>query len=156
MLFFYNLLDLADLFLNFSIDNFKFAFSFQAAIFDNFANNLFDLACNLMHLAFCFVLCAGFHSISPVKFRFYPIPNARANFLDCDVQAVRYVLDLDSIQGHIIYHHFYAMNVIDKFAGQVFFRRIPGFASEADHAIFGLDSGAEGTRRAMMQQCCFD
>jgi hypothetical protein len=52
------LLDLADLFLNFAGSAFHVVLGFQVRIHDNFPGDLLDLTLDLMHLAFCVVLCA--------------------------------------------------------------------------------------------------
>lgn len=54
-------------------------------------------------------------------------------------------LELTSRYGHVVDHLYYAVNVADDFGGQVFFSRVPGFATQRDNAIFRLDSGVQST-----------
>ena len=60
-----DILDLADFFLNFAGSLFVFAFGFQLGILADFPGYLLDLALHFVKLAFCLVLCAGFHGIPP-------------------------------------------------------------------------------------------
>src|SRR3989337_4240118 len=60
-----DLLDLADLFWNLSGSLCVFAFGFQLGILADFPGYLLDLALHFVKLAFCLVLCAGFHGIPP-------------------------------------------------------------------------------------------
>jgi hypothetical protein len=60
------LLDLADLFLNFAGSLFVFAFGFQLGILADFPCDLLEFTRHFVKLACCLVLRAGFHGIPPV------------------------------------------------------------------------------------------
>lgn len=51
-------------------------------------------------------------------------------------------LELTSQYGHVVDHLYYAVNVADDFGGQVFFSRVPGFATQLDNTISRLNSNA--------------
>ena len=70
-----------------------------------------------------------------------------------DEPVVLVALVLGFLDGHIVDHSLYAVNVAHKLAGQVLFSRVPGFAPQLDHTFFRLDSGVvEDTGRLMVQQ----
>ena len=61
-----DLLDLADLFLNFAGSLFAFAFGFQLGIHTEFPGDLLELTRRFVKIAFRLVLRAGFHGIARV------------------------------------------------------------------------------------------
>ena len=65
-----DLLDLADLFLNFAGSLLVFAFGFQLGIHAEFPGDLLELTRRFVKIAFRLVLRAGFRGIPPVGFRF--------------------------------------------------------------------------------------
>ena len=65
-----NLLDLADLFLNFAGCLFVFPFGFQLGIHADFSDDLLQLTLCFVKLAFRLILRARFNGIPPLGFRF--------------------------------------------------------------------------------------
>ena len=132
LLFTENLLDLANLSLDFSNDLFNRPGNLQLGIVAQFPGDLLDLPFDFVKCPFRLVPVARFHGLLLCSVR-----------MNVDNQHDLFVSGLELLDGHQVVEVPCTVDVIGEFADQVLFRNIFSLAADGDDAIFRRDRGVK-------------